>query len=155
MVEQKLASYAGSWYSGDALDSGDIGIYAGPKAGSGKAELAAVEAAVDAIIDDVIKNGVTDDEVARAKNSLLSSVVYLKDDQMRRARIYGVALTTGQTVKDIEEWPSRIEAVKAKQVQEVARKYLKLQRSVTGILLPKKLEHRAKAPGTVKHGEKS
>ncbi len=74
---------------------------------------------------------------------------------MRRARIYGVALTTGQTVRDIEEWPSRIEAVSAKQVQDVARKYLKPQRSVTGILLPQKTEQRAKAPNTVKHGDKS
>ena len=103
----------------------------------------------------MIENGVTAQEVADAKNSLLSSVVYLKDDQMRRARIYGVALTTGQTVRDIEEWPSRIEAVEAKQVQEVARKYLKLQRSVTGILLPRKTEHRAKALNAPKSGGKS
>ena len=155
VVEQKIASYAGSWYSGDALDLGDIGLYAGPQAGSGKAELAAVEASIDAVIKEIILDGVTDQEVANAKNSLLSSTVYLKDDQMRRARIYGVALTTGQTVRDIEEWPSRIEAISAKQVQDVARKYLKPQRSVTGILLPEKTEQRAKAPNTAKHGDKS
>ncbi|MCP5080314.1 MAG: insulinase family protein [Alphaproteobacteria bacterium] len=155
VVEQKIASYAGSWYSGDALDLGDIGLYAGPQAGSGKAELAAVEASIDAVIKEIILDGVTDQEVADAKNSLLSSTVYLKDDQMRRARIYGVALTTGQTVRDIEEWPSRIEAVSAKQVQDVARRYLKPRRSVTGLLLPEKTEQRAKAPSTVKHGDKS
>ena len=155
VVEQKIASYAGSWYSGDALDSGDLGLYACPQAGSGEAELAAVEASIDAVIQEIIQDGVTEQELADAKNSLLSSTVYLKDDQMRRARIYGVALTTGQTVKDIEEWPSRIEAVSAKQVQEVARNYLKARRSVTGILLPQKPDQRAKAPGSVKHGEKS
>ncbi len=150
VVEQKIASYAGSWYSGDALDLGDIGLYSGPSAGAGEAELAAVEAAIDGVIKELIEKGVTEEEVADAKNSLLSSVVYLKDDQMRRARIYGVALTTGQTVKDIEEWPSRIEAVTAKQVQDVARKYLQAKRSVTGILLPGKMEHRAKALGAKK-----
>ncbi len=155
VVEKKLASYAGSWYSGDALDLADIGIYAGPNAGSGMAELAAVEAAIDGVINEIIEKGVTDQEVADAKNSLLSSTVYLKDNQMRRARIYGVALTTGQTVQEIEEWPSRIEAVSPKQVQEVARKYLQLRRSVTGILLPEKMEHRAKAPFTSKNGKKS
>ena len=103
----------------------------------------------------LIEKGVTEEELADAKNSLLSSVVYLKDDQMRRARIYGVALTTGQTVKDIEEWPSRIEAVTTKQVQDVARRYLQAKRSVTGILLPGKMEHRAKAFGAAKKGKKS
>lgn len=155
VVEQKIASYAGAWYSGDALDLADIGLYAGPSAGSGPAELAAVEKAMDDVIRDIIQKGITDQELSDAKNSLLSSVVYLKDNQMRRARIYGVALTTGQTVKDIEEWPSRIEAVTAKQVQAAARKYLKIERSVTGILLPKNAEHRAKALTGSKNGKKS
>ncbi len=155
VVEQKIASYAGAWYSGDALDSGDIGVYAGSQAGGGTAELAAVEAAIDEVIKEIIEKGVTDQEMADAKNSLLSSVIYLKDDQMRRARIYGVALTTGQTVKDIEEWPSRIEAVTSEQIQKAARKYLKKRRSVTGLLLPQRPEQRAKAPISAKKGEKS
>lgn len=155
VVELKIASYAGSWYSGDALDSGDIGLYAGAQAGSGPEDLTAVEEAINEVIKEIIQKGVTEQELADAKNSLLSSVVYLKDDQMRRARIYGVALTTGQTVKDIEEWPSRIEAVKPEQVQAVARKYLLLKRSVTGVLLPQRPEQRAKAPLKTKKGEKS
>ena len=155
VVDRKLASYAGSWYSGDALDLGDIGVYAGTQPGQGPDDLEAVEAALDEIIQDVVANGVKADEVADAKNSLISSVVYLKDNQMSRARIYGVALTTGQTVAHIEEWPSRIEAVTPEQVQAVARKYLKPIRSVTGILLPAKPQQRAKAQGKAFTGKKS
>ncbi|MEM8689235.1 MAG: pitrilysin family protein [Pseudomonadota bacterium] len=155
VVEEKIASYAGSWYSGDALDIGDLGVYAGPQPGSGKAELAKVEASIDAVIQDISEKGVTEEELARSKNSLLSAVVYLKDNQMRRARIYGVALTTGQTVRDIEEWPSRVEAITAKQVQEAAQKYLQIRRSVTGLLLPEAPQQRAKAPGASKDEKKS
>ena len=155
VVEEKIASYAGAWYSGDSLDLGDIGVYAGPQPGSGKAELAKVEASIDAVIQEISEKGVTEEELKRSKNSLLSSVVYLKDNQMRRARIYGVALTTGQTVRDIEEWPSRIEAVSAKQVQQAARKYLQIRRSVTGLLLPEAPQQRAKALGAPKEEKKS
>ncbi len=136
VVEQKIASYAGSWFSGDALDSGDIGVYAGPKAGSGPGDLGKLEVALDEILKELIKNGVTADEVKDAKNALVSATVYLKDNQNSRARIYGVALTTGQTVKDVDEWPSRIEAATVEQVNAAARKYLKMERSVTGVLLP-------------------
>ena len=154
-MEQKIAAYAGSWFSGDALDSGDLGLYAGPQPGSGKEELAKVEAAMDAILDDIVLNGVTADEVADAKNSLLSATVYLKDNQMSRARIYGVALTTGQTVQDIEEWPTRLEAVTIDQVNAAARKFLRTERSVTGILLPEKQQQRAGKIKTNSDGKKS
>ncbi len=155
VVEQKIASYAGSWFSGDALDSGDMGVYAGPKAGSGPGELTKLEAALDAVLADLVRNGVTEDEVKDAKNSIVSATVYLKDNQNSRARIYGVALTTGQTVKDVDEWPTRIEAVTVEQVNEVARKYLKMERSVTGILLPER--HTDKRAGKAKQtdGKKS
>lgn len=155
VVERKIASYAGSWFSGDALDYGDLGFYAGSQPGSGVEALSKVEAAVDQVIEDVIRDGVTAEEVADAKNSLLSATVYLKDNQMSRARIYGVALTTGQTVQDIEEWPSRVEAVTVDQVNAAARKFLRKERSVTGILLPEKQQQRAEKAKSKPSGEKS
>ncbi|MCB1835900.1 MAG: insulinase family protein, partial [Geminicoccaceae bacterium] len=48
----------------------------------------------------------------------------------------GTALTTGQTVDDVEAWPERIEAVTAEEVETVARLVLDRRRSVTGKLLP-------------------
>jgi zinc protease len=55
------------------------------------------------------------------------------------ARLYGATLATGGTVKDVEEWPQRINAVTAEQVKEAA-KYLDPSRSVTGYLLPPEQE---------------
>ncbi|MEM7427187.1 MAG: pitrilysin family protein [Pseudomonadota bacterium] len=155
VVEQKIASYAGSWYTGDALDYGDIGVYAGPKAGSGEAELAALETALDAVLEDIIKNGVTEEELKDAKNTLISATVYLKDNQNSRARIYGVALTTGGTVQDVEEWPSRIEAVTVEQVNAAARKFLQMKRSVTGILLPEPSADKRAGSSKIQGGKKS
>jgi zinc protease len=52
------------------------------------------------------------------------------------ANIYGQTLATGGTVEDVQEWPDRIRAVTADQVQAVAAKYLKPDVAVTGYLLP-------------------
>ena len=53
------------------------------------------------------------------------------------ARTLGSALSTGQSVADVEAWPSRIASVTVEQVVEAARAVLRLERSVTGELLPK------------------
>ena len=47
------------------------------------------------MIDDVVANGVTAEEVERAKNRLIADAVYAQDSQATLARWYGVALTTG------------------------------------------------------------
>ena len=79
-----LGDPLGGLFGRDALDLGDIGVYAGTQPGQGPEELQAVETALDEILQNVIDNGVSADEVADAKNSLISSVVYLKDNQMSR-----------------------------------------------------------------------
>ena len=50
VVEQQLAAFSGAWYSGDALDYGDFGVYASPNPGVDTDKL---EAAIDAGADDV------------------------------------------------------------------------------------------------------
>lgn len=132
VVEQKVAILAGSWFSGDFLDSGSFGLYGAPVPGT---EVDDLEAAMDKAIDDLIANGVTDEELGDAKKLLIADTIYAIDSQSTLARIFGVALTSGQTVQDVQEWPERIEKVTAEQVQAVAKKYLRVERSVTGILL--------------------
>ena len=52
------------------------------------------------------------------------------------ARAFGVALTSGQQVGDVEAWPSRIAAVTAAQILAAARHVLRPEQSVTALLLP-------------------
>jgi zinc protease len=51
-------------------------------------------------------------------------------------RSFGIALTTGRTVEDVEAWPERIAAVTASDVNEAAAYVLRAGRSVTGRLEP-------------------
>ena len=75
-------------------------------------------------------------EVNRAKQRLLDSAVFARDSIEGPARIFGVALTTGQSVVDVENWANRISNITPEQVQLAAQAVLKINTSTTGILLP-------------------
>jgi len=134
VMDKGIALNAGAFYSDTALDYGKFGVFASPKPG---VSLHAVEAGVDAVLADVIKNGVTADELDRAKTGLIADAVYAQDNQATLARWYGAGLATGATVDQVRGWPDRIRAVTAAQVQEAARQWLDIRRSVTGYLVKK------------------
>ena len=129
--ETDMAIYAGAYYSGMARDFGEFVVYAGPK---GDTSLTAIEGAVDWMLEDILKNGVTEDELARSKKSLIADEIYSQDSQRTLAREYGAALTIGLSVEDIQGWRGSIEATTAEDVMKAARKVLDRKRSVTGIL---------------------
>ncbi len=132
IIKRRLAVSAGAWFYGDSLDSGSVGLYGAPAPGTNVEEL---EAAFDEMIADLLENGVSAEEVEHAKNILIADTIYAIDSQSRLARIFGVALTSGQSVEDVQEWPNRVEAVTAAEVEAVAGKYLRIEASVTGLLL--------------------
>ena len=133
VVDQKLALNSGSAYSGVAWDSTRFVIYARPRPGVSVAD---VEAAVDAELVRLIEDGVTDEELERAKFGTLSLAVYSRDNLSTLARIVGVSLTAGATVDRIEAWPEVVKGVTVEDVVAAARAVLVLERSVTGMLLP-------------------
>lgn len=133
VVESKLATSAGGDYSGSGLDGGTISLYAVAADG---VPLPKVEAAIDDVLADIVKNGVTDNELARAKRSYLADYVYESDNQATLARRYGWNLAVGRTVAEIEDWPNAISKVSADDVKKAADTYLNLRASVTGYLVP-------------------
>ncbi len=133
VVDKRLASSAGGWYSGAGRDYGKISIYA--VAGDG-ATLDAVEAAIDEVIATVRQTGVTSAELERAKNLYIAEHVYESDSQNSLARRYGWSLVVGQTMEQIESWPDMIAKVTLDDVKAAAAKHLDLKRSVTGFMLP-------------------
>ena len=133
VIKGKTASSAGAWYSGNSLDSGTFGVYGIPANGG---NVAAVEKQIDAVLADILKNGVTAGELARAKKILNADSVYSLDSQSKLANIFGLSVSTGQTVSDVLEWNDRISAVTLEDVRKAAAKVLQIRRSVTGILLP-------------------
>ena len=108
VVEQKLASSAGGDYSGYGLDGGTISLYGIAADG---VPLEKVEAAIDNVMAGIVKNGVTEAELTRAKNSYLADYIYDSDNQATLARRYGWNLAVGRTVAEVEAWPANISKV--------------------------------------------
>lgn len=133
VVEDGIASSAGASYSGTSLDATSFSVYGVPR---GAATLDDVEKAVEAEIAKLVRDGVSETELEKAKTRFLRSMIFARDNQSGMANMYGATLATGGTVADIAEWPDRIRAISPAQVQAVAAKYLDMRRSVTGYLLP-------------------
>jgi zinc protease len=130
--ERRIAISAGSHYSGTAVDATRFTVYATPQASTTLPDL---EAAIDGVIAEIFENGVSEQELTRAKTRLIADSVYAKDNQATMARWYGAALASGFTVEQIKTWPDRIRAVSADAVRDAARAWLQKQRSVTGYLV--------------------
>ncbi len=132
VLEQKIAVEAGSYFIGSLLDSGKLQIYGVPANGVTHEKL---ESAIQVLIDDIKKNGVTKEEISRVLEQALAEQVYALDDQNTLLRTAGAAIMTGipaQKAFDTSDWA----ALTPDDIKRVANTYLKLENSVTAIMLP-------------------
>lgn len=147
VVKQKLATGIDMTYDGDNRGTGSIWLYATPSAGTGLEKL---QAAIDAEFRELIKSGIPEDEIARAKTRMIDSAFYARDSVMGPAMIVGQSLAAGATLDDVEFWPDRISEVKAEDVRSVLKTYLDpdapKNKFVTGYMLPPEENTEAKAP---------
>jgi len=133
VVEQTLAVAAEAGYNPQSLGMSSFDISLSPKPG---VELAKLQAAAEGVIRKAAAEGVTQDELDRAKERLRISVTYARDSLHTGARVLGSALASGESIADVEAWPQRIAAVTLDQVNAAAKAVLREERSVTGELLP-------------------
>ena len=133
VIEQQVANSAGAFYSPDRLDISTFGLWVTPRQG---VDLETAVAAVEAEVSKVLADGVSDAEIARAKQRLLDGSIFARDSMRTASRVLGGALASGQTVADVEAWPARIEAVTAADIEAAAAAVLQIQSSTTGVLLP-------------------
>ncbi|MEM7301659.1 MAG: pitrilysin family protein [Pseudomonadota bacterium] len=133
VVEKKLASQAGGYYQGGAIDDTRFIVYATPRPG---VTLSQMEEGVDELIAELLKEGVQQSEVDRSVKRLIRSTIFSRDSQTTMARVYGASLVIGETVEEVNKWPERLKAISVDQINAVARKYLKPNRSVSGFLTP-------------------
>jgi zinc protease len=133
VVNEKIAVSAGAFYRATAVDYGVFGFYATPAQDQ---DPETVEAAIDDRIATLLTEGVTEEEVAQAKQRLRAGLVYARDSSQSAARTIGAALTTGATLEDVQAWPARIAAVTRDEVMKAARAVLEGNQSATGLLLP-------------------
>jgi zinc protease len=132
VIEKGIASSAGGYYQSTSWDDTKILFYATPRDG---VSLDALKTALDEVLADVVKNGVNEAELTRAKRKIVANAIHAQDSQASLARIFGTALTTGSTVEDVQKWPSRVYAVTAADVQKAAQTYLVREASTTGYLV--------------------
>ncbi|WP_064742499.1 pitrilysin family protein, partial [Azospirillum sp. B4] len=132
-VRQRLAAGVSVDYLADALGPGQfsLGVVPGPDVA-----VADAEAGLNAEIARLLHDGVGEAEVAAAIKRLRVGALYARDSLQGPASEFGVALTTGQTVADVEAWPDRIAAVTVEDVNRALRAVLGGKGSVTALLLP-------------------
>lgn len=133
VIDKKVAASVGSWYQSTALDATRFGFYGSPSDGVALEDL---ETEIETVVADIVENGVTQEDVDRTRNALLADVIYAQDSQVSLARAFGAGLSSGATIKDIQEWPRDIMSVTPEDIQAVARKYLNPDLATTGYLLP-------------------
>lgn len=138
VVDQKKATGVDFDYNANALDYGTISIGGTPAGGVTPKELGE---ALNAELQKIIKDGVTDTEVKDAIQRLRDEAVFARDSVAGPAMIFGVALTTGSSVADVEQWPDDIAKITTAQVKAAAQKYLDESKPwarppVTGYLMP-------------------
>jgi len=132
-IEDRKAINIGAWYSGVDRGPGSFGLYASPAEGVSLDDL---ESAVDAEIARVITEGVTQEELDRARTGMLADAVYMRDSLSRGARVFGAALSAGVSIEDVESWPERLKAVRIEDIQKAAKAVFRMERSVTATLKP-------------------
>jgi zinc protease len=94
-----------------------------------------VEAAATEALNEVAKNGVTERELAKAKNQLRARLVFENDSVTNLGHQLGYFQTVA-SLDMYQEAPNRIAAVAADDVNRVARKYLRDDRRTVGWFKP-------------------
>ena len=136
MFDKQIATYVTAQYDGVSLDPTTFGLVVVPAAG---VSLADAEAAMDATLADFLAKGVDKEEFDRIKAQLRAKQIYDEDNTQGAAHRYGMALASGLTVQDVQDWPGALDAVTPEDVMAAAA-LLDKRSSVTGWLQEEKAQ---------------
>lgn len=96
--------------------------------------LSDAEAALDRVVAEFLETGVDPLQFERVRRQIRASEIYSLDDTQGRARQYGVGLSIGLTVEDIDGWIDALDAVTPEDVIAAGQMLLDKRASVTGHL---------------------
>lgn len=148
--EQRIASSAGAGYDSTARGPGMFYLDGTPSEGRTAADL---EAALRAEVEKLVREGVTEEELARVKAQVVAGHVFQLDSMFYQAMQIGQLESIGMSHRDVDTMLKKLQAVTAEQVREVAKKYLKDDGLTVAVLDPQPLEQKTPfaAPGGLRH----
>ena len=141
--ENKVALSVGIDYDGTARGPGMLYLHGSPSEGKTVADL---EAALRAEIAHVQKDGVSEQELKRAKAQLLASQVYKLDSMFGQAMEIGQNESAGIPYQKISRMLEKLQQVTAAEIQAVAQKYFNDDALTIGVLDPQPLDGKARRP---------
>lgn len=135
--EQQVASAASAGYSMSGKYDSLLMVDINPADGK---TLAQAEAALDAQLEVLKTERVSDAELKRVKASVIAGQVYGRDSISGQANQIGALESTGLGWELLDEYPERVMAITAEQVQQVAVKYLKDNQRTVAELIPQAID---------------
>lgn len=131
--DTQTAVYTSAYYDGLSLDDSTFGLTVVPAEG---VSLQAAEDAMDAAITDFLEAGIDPVHLERIRFQMKAGEIYARDNVQGLARLYGMGLTQGLTVEDVQAWPEVLQQVTEEDILAVAAEVLDRNQSVTGWIVP-------------------
>ncbi len=141
--EDKVALSVGIDYDDTARGPGMLYLHGTPSEGKTVADL---EAALRAEIARVQKDGVSEQELKRAKAQLLAGQVYKLDSMFGQAMEIGQIESAGLPYQQVDRMLEKLQKVTAAEVQSVAKKYFNDDALTIGLLDPQPLDGKPRRP---------
>jgi zinc protease len=111
-----------------------------------------LEVAIRGQIEQLKQDGISEEELQRVKAQVIAADVYKRDSMFYQAMEIGMLEGTGLSWRDLNDYPRRLQAVTAEQVQAVARKYLVDDRLTVAVLDPQPIDENAPKHKEIPHG---
>jgi zinc protease len=148
--EQRLAQGVGSAYDTTSRGPSLFFLMATPAEGHTPAEL---EAALKAEVARIAAEGVSEEELQRARAQLVASQVYKRDSMFAQAMEIGQMEIVGLSYRAVDTMIDKLKAVTAADVQRVARQYFNDDSLTVGLLEPQPLDEapRRRATAGARH----
>lgn len=141
VTEQKLAASVNVNYNGLSRGPGTFYIELVPENNIDPARL---EEETDKQLTEFLTKGINQEELTRAKTLLKAETIFARDGLSGIANIMGWLRMAGLDKDYFSRWPSLIEPVTAEAVLAATKNHLKIEHSVTSLLLPPKTNEEKK-----------
>lgn len=135
VVQEKVAATFSAGYDGAGLDHGTLYLSMTPQEG---VTLEALEQALDKALLEESAKPLEAADIERVKAKLITQAIYARDSVASLARLVGSARTMGIPISSLQNNALVIRSITPQQAQTTLQRWLNINNSATGYLLPAK-----------------